>query len=496
VIAQSPAAGDATLSRHDLPTLQRMTASLLGPDGSFWLSLLWGLHIVALSIWIVLQKRPPLSTLAWVLSLAALPVLGLVVYFFLGPQKIRRQRLRRQRLRQLHRSGAQADRDAEQGLPRRKQRLGRLIEAATGTPISSARSVTLLSDGPATFEALLTAIAGAREHIHLEYYIFEPDQTGTCFRDALVERARAGVQVRLLVDAIGSPRLSRRFLAPLRAAGATVALFHPFRLAPLRPLLNLRNHRKIAVIDGRIGFTGGINLCDQQDQRIDPAAFHDLHLRLEGPVVGWLQSVFAEDWHYSHRQPLPETSLYPEQAQGALAAQVFASGPDGIWEAIHQAHLQAIWDARERVWLATAYFVPGEAALFALTAAALRGVDVRILVSRRSDSRVVTYAGRSYYDELQEAGVRIYEYRPGVLHTKALLVDDDCVLLGSANFDQRSFRLNFEVCVALYDSHSAGLMQHQFELDFSQSQRLPRPRQVDPLRRVGEAAARLLSPLL
>lgn len=473
-----------------------MIDSLLGPSGGFWLSLLWGLHIVGLSVWIVLQKRPPLSTLAWVLSLAALPVLGLIVYFFLGPQKVRRQRLRRQRLRQLHRSGARPDRAAEQGLPRRKQRLGRLIEAATGSPISSASAIALLSDGAATFDALFAAIAAAEDHVHLEYYILEPDRTGTRLRDLLIERARAGVQVRLLVDAVGSPGLSRRFLAPLRTAGGTVVFFHPFRLAPLRPLLNMRNHRKIAVIDGRIGFIGGINLSDQQDARIDPRAFHDLHLRIEGPVVGWLQSVFAEDWHYSHRQPLPEKALYPELPQGELPVQVFASGPDGVWEAIHQAHLQAIWDARERVWLATAYFVPGEAALFALTAAALRGVDVRILVSRRSDSRVVSYAGRSYYDELQEAGVRIYEYQPGVLHSKAMLVDDDCVLIGSANFDQRSFRLNFEVCVALYDGHSAGLMQHQFELDFSQSLRLAKPRRVTPLRRLGEAAARLLSPLL
>jgi cardiolipin synthase A/B len=477
-------------------TEQTALAALFGA-WPWWLSLLWGAHVVGLALWIVLQKRSPLSTLAWVLSLAALPVLGFIVYFFLGPQKIRRQRLRRQRLRKLHgaSSGAQRDLETEAGLPRRKARLGRLIESATGTPVSSSTAVALLSGGAATFDALVADIAAAREHIHLEYYIFDGDQVGTRIRDALIERARAGVRVRLLVDAVGSS-LPRRFLAPLRAAGADVTFFHPFRLAPLRPLLNMRSHRKIVVIDGRIGFTGGINICDTQDERIHRNAFHDLHVRIEGAAVGWLQAVFAEDWHYARRQPLPETDLYPAMPHGRVATQVFASGPDGLWESIHRAHLQAIDDARERVWLATAYFVPSEPALYALTSAALRGVDVRLLVSRRSDSRVVTFAARSYFEELLEAGVRIYEYQPTVLHSKAMLVDDDCVLLGSANFDNRSFRLNFEVCVAFYDSVAAGLLEHQFEIDFSHSRRVARPRRVHLGHRLAEAAARLLSPLL
>jgi cardiolipin synthase A/B len=479
-----------------MPDLLSALPSAISNHWQLWLALLWAAHVMALAVWIVLQKRSPLSTLAWVLSLAALPVLGLLLYFVLGPQKIRRQRLRRQRLRQLHRSGAVPDRHAEEGLPRRKQRLGRLIESATGAPISSAQTLSLLVGGAATIEALHAAVASAREHIHLEYYILDPDRSGTRLRDALIERARAGVRVRLLVDAVGSSRLSRRFLAPLRAAGAEVARFHPFRLAPLRPLLNMRNHRKIVVIDGRIGFTGGINICDNQDARLDRRAFHDLHICIEGPAVGWLQSIFAEDWHYACRQPLPEADLYPALKAGPVPVQVFASGPDGLWEPIHRAHLQAIDDARERVWLATAYFVPSEPALYALTSAALRGVDVRLLVGRRGDSRVVTYAARSYFDELLEAGVRIYQYQPSVLHSKAMLVDDDCVLVGSANFDNRSFRLNFEACVALYDRGAAALLEHQFEVDFSHSHRVTRPRRPGPLRRLGEAAARLLSPLL
>lgn len=467
------------------------------PEWNLALSLGWLAYIVALAVWIVLQKRPPLSTLAWLLTLAALPVIGFVIYFFLGPQKIKRQRMRRERLRRLHAEHTpDPDEDPHARLPRRKQSLGRLLRATTGMPVSNARTAQLLSGGAATFAALHAAIAEAQDHVHLAYYIFEPDRVGLPLLGELAAAARRGVHVRLLVDAVGSSGLKRRHLADLRAAGGEVAFFHPFRLATLRPLLNLRLHRKVVVIDGGIGFTGGINISERQHEGLDPQAFHDLHLRLEGAAVGWLQALFAEDWTYATRRPLADAGLYPRQASGPLAVQIAGSGPEGLWEPIHRLHLQAIWDARERVWLETPYFVPGEAALFALSGAALRGVDVRILVPRRSDSLVVTFAARSYYDELMAAGVKVYEYQPTVLHSKALLVDDDCVILGSANFDQRSFRLNFEVCAAVYDVGAAALLEHQFERDFSRSRRLPRPRRVDPLRRLAEASARLLSPLL
>lgn len=467
------------------------------PHWRGWIGALWALYLLVLAVWIVLQKRSPLSSLSWILALAALPVLGFVVYFFLGPQKIRRQRIRRQKLRHLHALHAPPpDEDPEGRLPRRKASLGRLVRATTGAPVSSAHSAQLLAGGAATFAALHAAIAAAQRHVHLAYYIFEPDRVGLPLLDELTAAARRGVHVRLLVDAVGSPSLGRRHLAALRAAGGEVAFFHPFRFAGLRPLLNMRLHRKIVVVDGAIGFTGGVNISERQHEGLDPRAFHDLHLRIEGAACTWLQTIFIEDWLYATRRPIDESDLHPRHATGPVAMQIAGSGPDSLWESVHRLHLQAISDARERVWLATPYFVPGEAALYALAGAALRGVDVRVLVPRRSDTLLVTFAARSYFDELMEAGVRFYEYQPSVLHTKALLVDDDCVLLGSANFDMRSFRLNFEVCAAIYDTAAAALLAHQFERDFSQSRRVARPRRVDPLRRLAEAGARLLSPVL
>ena len=454
----------------------------------------WIAYLVVLAGWIVLQKREPIATLSWLLSLALLPVLGLLIYHFLGPQRIKRQGLRRSRSR------ARLDDTLPQGLQASDDctTVARLGRAATGYAHSTATRVQLLEDGGATYGALLAAIDGATHHLHVEYYIFEPDQTGTMVRDALAAAARRGVRVRLLLDAIGSGRCSRVFLAPLLAAGAEIGWFHPVRLRWLwRPHVNLRNHRKVVVVDGRVGFTGGINICDEENERVRPDAFHDLHLRLEGQVVRWLQLAFLEDWHYSTGTALRDDRLWPEAAAGDVLAQVLPAGPDSPWEAIHRVQVEAIHQANRRVWLVTPYFVPGEAARMALSSAALRGLDVRLVVPARSDSVVVSAAARSYYDALLSAGVRVYEFGPRMLHTKAMLVDDDICLLGSANFDHRSFRLNFELSLLVYGREFAATLEACVARDMAQSVEVKADRPAAPFRRrLGEACARLLSPLL
>ncbi len=459
-----------------------------------WVVGVWAVYLVVLAGWIVLQKREPIATLSWLLSLAALPVVGLVIYHFLGPQRIRRQQLRRARARAgLDGSLPAGLKPSEDGAT-----LARLGQASTGYPCSTATRAELLVGGAATFDALLGAIAAATHHLHLEYYILEPDQTGTAIRDALAERARAGVRVRLLLDALGSARVGRRFLAPLRAAGAEVAWFHPAHLRFIaRPRVNLRNHRKLLIADGALAFTGGINLTDEQDVRRRASAYHDLHLRLEGEVVHWLQLAFLEDWHYATGVALRDAHLWPALANGQVLAQVLPSGPDSPWEAIHRVHVEAIHQANQRVWLVTPYFVPGEAARMALSSAALRGLDVRVMVPARSDSRIVSAAARSYYDELLAAGVRVFEYQPRMLHSKALLVDGDLCLVGSANFDPRSFRLNFELSVLLHDRGLAARLERELRETLAACREVlaTDPRPGLPAR-LGEACARLLSPLL
>lgn len=455
----------------------------------------WLLYLVVLGGWIVLQKREPVATLSWLLGLALLPYLGFLIYHVFGPQKIRRNRLRRSRSRAAMQNAALAAEDGEAA------ELVRLAQATTGLPVTSSTRVDLLVDGAAKYDALLADIAAAMHHVHLEYYIYEPDHTGAVLRDALVARARAGVRVRLLMDFVGSGA-SRRFFAPLIEAGGEIAWFHPMRFGRVwqRPWTNLRTHRKIVVIDGRIGYTGGMNITDEQDERLRADAYRDLHMRMTGKSVRVLQLVFAEDWAYAtgRRDFLAEVEQQtPAADAGPVRTQILTSGPDSTWEAIHRAHVGAIHAARERVWMTTPYFVPGEAAMMALTSAALAGLDVRLLVPRVSDSWLVTLAARSYFGQLLVAGVKIYEYRSRMLHSKSLLVDDHLAIIGSANFDHRSFRLNFELSVLFDDADIAARLARLIESEFAHAPRVHRGRRRPLLTaRLPEALARLCSPLL
>jgi cardiolipin synthase len=466
------------------------------PHLGLYLAVGWLGYLVWLGGWIVLQKRAPAATLSWLLGLAALPYAGFLVYLVFGPQRIKRHRLRRARARVALPANAGPEAGGEPA------ELAVLGQATTGLPITTATDVRLLVDGAATYDAILDAVRQARHHVHLEYYIYAADRSGTALRDALVERARAGIAVRLLLDAVGSAGCPQRFFAPLLEAGGELAWFHPMRFGRIwkRTWLNLRSHRKIVVVDGRVAFTGGINITDEENERLRPDAYRDLHLRIEGDAVRSLQLLFVEDWAYASGQRDFISSVaqaMPPPQPGPIAAQVLSSGPDSPWEAIHRLHVGAIHAATRRIWLATPYFVPGEAAMMALTSAALGGVDVRVLVPLRSDSRLVTWAARSYFDELMAAGARVYEYGPRLLHTKALLVDDDVAIIGSANFDSRSFRLNFEVSVLFRDAAIAADLARLIEGEFASAPRV-RAERAQPLwaARLPEALARLLSPLL
>ena len=471
------------------------------PHIRVWLIVGWLTYLVWLGGWIVLQKREPAATLSWLMSLAFLPYLGFLIYYLLGPQKIERHRLRRARRRV-----ALGAFDDESSNPEYAE-MQRMVMATTGFPPASATRMDLLIDGSHKYPRLLEDIATATREVHVEYYIYEPDQSGTALRDALIAAAQRGAKVRLLLDAVGSKRASKRFFQPLLDAGGELAWFHPMRLGRLwqfwkRPWVNLRTHRKIVLIDGCIAYTGGINITDEQDDRLNDNAYRDLHLRMEGNVVRELQQVFVEDWIYAtdDRSLISEVVAgMPSLVAGKIPVQIVSSGPDSRWEAIHRAHVSAIHAAHHRVWMTTPYFVPGEAAMMALTSAALGGIDVRLMVPKMSDSKLVTFAARSYYDALLAAGVKVYEYGPRLLHSKTLLVDDDLAMIGSANFDHRSFRLNFEVHAVVHDKGIAGELEKLIEGEFAHAPRVRDPgTSRRPLfsARLPEAIARLLSPLL
>ncbi len=461
------------------------------------ISTLWSLYLIVLAVWIIWRKHSPAATLGWILALAMLPYIGFAVYYFFGPQRIERRRLRREETRQALAWFTRMHTRLPELPTTEMLRFVRLGVTACGLFPGTCTNVRLLVDGGETYETLFAAIRAAKRHVHLEYYIFEPDRIGTALRDLLTEKAKEGVTVRLLVDALGSKRLSNRFLAPLTGAGGKVGFFHPVSLRRLRPVINMRTHRKIVVCDDWTGFTGGINITDEEDERVNDAAYHDVHLLLHGDAVQKLQQTFWEDWLYSTGEmPPPEALPAPAPALGQHIVQIVTSGPDSDWAGIQRMHIAAIYGAQYRVWLTTPYFVPDEAALTALTNAALRGVDVRVLVPQRSDSLLVTLAARSYFDELTEAGVDVYEYVDGMLHSKTLVVDETLAMVGTANFDNRSFRLNFEVSAVVYGDALAQTLARQFEEDLAASRPVLKQRNVSRLAYFGEAAARLASPLL
>jgi cardiolipin synthase len=444
--------------------------------------------------------------LAWLLALLFMPYFGFLVYLLFGPRRLRRRRLRygraRARLIQSTRRLRQ-DRAFPEGFPDAdlERQLALLLErVGQGVPVP-AINLALLETGDACFQAIETAIEAATHHAHLEYYLWQPDRVGTRLRDLLVEKARSGVAVRLLLDAIGSDRATDRFLRPIRDAGGATAWFNPLRLRQLRPNhVNFRTHRKIAVCDGRIGFTGGINVSDDHSgAQNGPAAWRDTHLRIEGEPVHRLQFIFLEDWYFATDHAPFEPEFFPRfpERSGGPWLQIVESGPDDSRHAIAKFFFAAIAGARSRISLATPYFVPNEALTAGLTVAALRGVEVRVLTPKRGDSRLVAAAARSYYDELSSAGVQIYEYGPPMLHAKVLVIDGRIAAVGSANFDNRSLTLNFEVMAAIYDAGVAKALTRAFEADLKLARRYVKPgRRASVGQRLSEATARLLSPLL
>ena len=460
--------------------------------------------VAGVSVVIILQRRSAAATLAWLLVLAFLLVLGLIVYRLIGPLRLERKKLRRSANRRVVGDAltalASLDADAVEHL----QLATVAMELGEASPLPS-RAADVYLDGASAYAALLAEIAAATHHVHLEYYIWEPDAIGTQLRDLLVERARAGVKVRMLVDGTGSNNLSRAFLRPLREAGAHVAWFNPVRLRSIRLRRpDFRTHRKIVVCDGRVGFTGGMNITDAHSEKLSREYWRDTHLRITGAAVWPMQRMFIEDWFFATDSLCPvDAFAFPSpepEPEGGVShlVQIVGSGPDSDAFAIHKVMFTAVNQATERLWLTTPYFVPDEALLTALITAGLRDVDVRLIVPKRGDSRLVDLAARSYFPELLAAGVRVYEYETRFIHAKTILADDDVALIGTANLDNRSFRLNFELAAVIYGAPVNELLADAFTADLRECRELTAGAlaRQSLLRRFGQAAARLISPLL
>lgn len=459
---------------------------------------------------LLLERRQPAATLAWILTVLFVPVAGVALYLVFGLRRtIKRSRAAEKLSKRTHevfrRHGLTVQPANIAAIAPRIAPLIALGSRVDRAPASYGNAVDILTDAASTYRTMLDDIRASTDHVHVLFYIIQPDETGTSLRDELVARARDGVEVRVLCDAIGSVRLPGDFWRPLIDAGGKAAYFSPVRFTPRlrrRDHINFRNHRKVVVVDGRLGLTGGINV-GREYLGLDPdiGAWRDTHMRLEGPAVCGLQQTFVEDWLTTTGELLDAARYFPPPPvalPGDAAVQIIASGPDRPWSLIHRIYSLAIAQARQRVWISSPYFVPDRVIQSAISTAALSGVDTRLLVPRRSDSRLVDWASRSYYGELLDAGVRIYEYDKGFMHAKTMVIDDWCGTIGSANMDIRSFHLNYELNAFVFGARCANELATQFVGDLQGARELP-PDWAHKLsynQRVLQGFAGLLSPLL
>lgn len=472
-----------------------------------WGAVLDSILVVVVIAWILNIKKDPMSAMAWCLLVLLLPFLGMVLFVLLGYQHVHRPLKRRaaqlRRFRGTHPTGpaaatpgSEAETMAEDGW----NGLARLAQRFDAFPLIPGNRIDFYDDGVPAFAAIHEAIAAARDHIHVEYFIIKYDDTGRELLEALAKRARDGIEVRVVYDAMGSHHLRASNLKPLQDAGAKVCAFLPISLLRRRIQVNLRNHRKIVVVDGRVAFTGGLNVSDEYVGKSEYYGhWRDTHLRLKGPSVAGLQRVFVEDWDFASGEHLMGGRYFPQvEAAGDTPVQVIYSGPDQERNAIREIYFAAILRARKRLWIASPYFVPDAAVYDALLLAASMGVDVRLLIQFHPDQWIPYFAARFYFTDVLKAGMKIYQYTRGMMHSKVMMVDGEWASVGSANLDNRSMHLNFEANCLIYDPAKVAELEAAFRRDMEVSIRLDRDVFAErPYSgRFIENACRLFSPML
>ena len=456
----------------------------------------------------VMNSRTPQGATAWVFALVAIPLVALPLYWLLGRFKFEDYL---SSLREFDSEVADGLDKATDGPIRpflirdgsesdgRETGEMNAFDAMATLPFTRGNDVRLLVDGDATFEALFEAIDAAEDYVLTQFYIVHDDDIGRRYKRHLLDAARRGVTVRFLYDTVGSWKLPRAYKRELEDAGVCICPFTGPRNWLKKLRLNFRNHRKITVVDGRVGFVGGLNVGDEYlGNTEDFPHWRDTHLRVEGPIVQGLQLSFARDWFYGTREELDGLTWAPTPAEADRTSLVLSSGPADELETCGLLYTHAIESAEERVWIATPYFIPDGRVLGALQLAALRGVDVRVIMPRESDSVLFKWVPYAYLPEIERAGVKVFLYEPGFMHQKIALVDDDFAIAGTANFDNRSFRLNFETTVVTRDADVCADVEAMLERDFARATRI-RKEDLDEKSfafRFAANATQLLAPVL
>ena len=455
---------------------------------------------------VLMDNRQPAKTVAWLLVLLFIPLIGIVLYYFFGQNTRKEKYISQRSLDQLtKRSMLSFVEQRDLQLPEKYNTLIRQFTQQNWALPFKNNSVEIFTDGFSFFTSLLKAIGQAQHHIHLSTYIIDDDPLGRLIADTLIDRAKKGVEVRLIYDDVGCWRVPNSFFERMRAGGVDVHAFMPVHFPAFTSKVNYRNHRKLCIIDGELGFIGGMNIAMRYLRGTTRSAWRDTHLLVRGGAVYGIQRAFLVDWYFVDRTLVSGEKYYPEhltpntQQSTPNLAQVVTSSPIAEWPDIMQGYVRILLEAKQYVYMETPYFLPTEPILFAMRTAALAGVDVRLMVPAHPDARLLEWASRSYLVETLAAGVKVYLYEAGFNHSKILVADDSLCTCGSTNIDFRSFENNFEANIFFYDETMAMRMKKVFLEDQEHCSLVDEQTYAHRrpfVHRLWESLIRLLSPLL
>ena len=468
-----------------------------------WLFLVvYSIIIIITMVRVLMDNRQPAKTMAWMLVLMFIPFLGIILYIFFGQNTRKERKIWQQSLDQLtKRSMLEFVEQKDFNIPEEYRTISNLfMNQNLALPFKN-NEVEIYTSGYDFFPSLLMEIGKAEHHIHIDTFIISDDPLGRIIADALIDKAKQGVEVRLIYDDVGSWRTPNSFFTRMRNEGIEVYAFMPVRFPAFTSRVNYRNHRKICVIDGEVGFIGGMNIARRYVQGTPKQSWRDTHVKLTGAAVYGLQRAFLVDWYFVSKVFITERSYYPEIiiGQNNSLVQVVTSSPTSLWPEIEQGYVRILTNAKHYVYMETPYFLPTDPILFAMRVAALSGVDVRLMIPYETDTKVVEWASRSYVIEASKAGVKILLYRKGFNHSKLLVSDDAMASIGSTNVDFRSFENDFEANAFFYDKKIALQVKEVFLADQKDSIDLDDVRRFIKkpfLQRLWESFVRLLSPLL
>lgn len=450
---------------------------------------------------VIMENRNPLKTMSWVMILIFLPAIGLIIYFVFGQKWYKRHRIDKRIYNMISRPQLRNDFKKNIKLPEKYARLAELLKKTESSLPYSGNSVETYYDGYSFYDSLIKEISKAKHHIHIEFYIFMSDEIGNLIKDILIDKAKKGIKIRIIIDDLGSWGIKKDFLRDMEKAGIEFTKFLPVTFPIISNKINYRNHRKLVVIDGKTAFLGGMNIANRYLKGISWGTWRDTQVKIEGHAVHELQTIFLLDWNFATKEVIKtDKDYFPINCENTGSATILTatSTPFNEWRRIMQGIILSIAKAKDYFYIQTPYFMPTEPVICAMQTAALAGIDIRLIIPNKSDSIMTQLATRSYLKDILKAGVKVYFYQPGFIHSKMIVSDDILSIIGSTNMDFRSFEQNFELNTFILDEKTALSFKEQFIKDQKNSRRITlhnwnkRPFYF----KLKESIVRIFSPLL